>query len=122
MKALQLEKPQAWRRIDIAEPAAPVESVLNLKGNSQLIGEALYTNYLLPFEIASILLLVAITVLAVGWRHLETQGAALLGAAIGVAGLPALFRRRPARPLAGQATVALGLAWGYAAPRRPRGA
>ena len=31
-----------------------------------------------------IVLLVAITVLAVGWRHLETQGAALLGAAIGV--------------------------------------
>ena len=29
-------------------------------GNSQLVGMALYTSYLLPFEIASILLLVAI--------------------------------------------------------------
>jgi NADH-quinone oxidoreductase subunit J len=30
------------------------------EGNSQLVGKALYTSYLLPFEIASILLLVAI--------------------------------------------------------------
>jgi NADH-quinone oxidoreductase subunit J len=38
----------------VAAPAAPVE------GNSELVGRALYTTYLLPFEIASILLLVAI--------------------------------------------------------------
>jgi NADH-quinone oxidoreductase subunit J len=37
-----------------------VESVLGVTGNSQLVGETLYGNYLLPFEIASILLLVAI--------------------------------------------------------------
>jgi len=40
--------------------AQPTESVLNVTGNSALVGEALYGNYLLPFEIASILLLVAI--------------------------------------------------------------
>jgi NADH-quinone oxidoreductase subunit J len=34
--------------------------VLGLTGNSQLVGETLYGRYLLPFEIASILLLVAI--------------------------------------------------------------
>src|SRR5262245_23818877 len=39
-----------------AQPAAP----LGLAGNSQQVGVALFTNYLLPFEIASILLLVAI--------------------------------------------------------------
>ena len=38
----------------VAPPASPVA------GNSQLVGTALYTTYLLPFEIASILLLVAI--------------------------------------------------------------
>jgi len=38
----------------------PTQSVLGLTGNSQLVGEALYGQYLLPFEIASILLLVAI--------------------------------------------------------------
>jgi NADH-quinone oxidoreductase subunit J len=37
----------------VAQPAVTT-------GNSQLVGMALYTNYLLPFEIASILLLVAI--------------------------------------------------------------
>jgi len=36
------------------------ESVLHVTGNAQLVGEGLYTKYLLPFEIASILLLVAI--------------------------------------------------------------
>jgi NADH-quinone oxidoreductase subunit J len=38
----------------VSPPAIPVE------GNAQLVGTALYTTYLLPFEIASILLLVAI--------------------------------------------------------------
>ncbi len=40
-----------------ATAAAPAIAVT---GNSQLVGVSLYTNYLLPFEIASILLLVAI--------------------------------------------------------------
>src|SRR4030095_14949294 len=51
-----------WRgqgSLKLAEPR-PTESVLGLTGNSQLVGETLYGNYLLPFEIASILLLVAI--------------------------------------------------------------
>jgi NADH-quinone oxidoreductase subunit J len=51
-----------WRGKDslvLAEPR-PTESVLGLTGNSQLVGETLYGRYLLPFEIASILLLVAI--------------------------------------------------------------
>jgi len=51
-----------WRGRDslvLAEPR-PTESVLGLTGNSQLVGETLYGRYLLPFEIASILLLVAI--------------------------------------------------------------
>jgi NADH-quinone oxidoreductase subunit J len=39
-------------------PAAPVAQAI--AGNSQQVGMALYTTYLLPFEIASILLLVAI--------------------------------------------------------------
>jgi NADH-quinone oxidoreductase subunit J len=45
----------------LAEGSAPATvSRFGFTGNSQLVGEALYTNYLLPFEIASILLLVAI--------------------------------------------------------------
>jgi NADH-quinone oxidoreductase subunit J len=51
-----------WRGKDslaLAEPK-PAQSVLNLTGNSQLVAETLYGKYLLPFEIASILLLVAI--------------------------------------------------------------
>ena len=50
----------------------PTPSALNLTGNAQLVGEALYTNYLLPFEIASILLLVAI-VGAVALAKRKTQ-------------------------------------------------
>jgi len=64
-----------WRGRDslvLANPAAPAESPLGLTGNSQLVGEALYTNYLLPFEIASILLLVAI-VGAVALAKRKTQ-------------------------------------------------
>ena len=34
--------------------------MLGVTGNTQLVGETLYGQYLLPFEIASILLLVAI--------------------------------------------------------------
>jgi len=38
-----------------------VESVsINISGNTQLIGRALYTQYALPFEVTSVLLLVAI--------------------------------------------------------------
>jgi NADH-quinone oxidoreductase subunit J len=38
-----------------------VESAsINLSANTQMIGKALYTQYALPFEITSILLLVAI--------------------------------------------------------------
>lgn len=51
-----------WRgqeTLILAEPR-PEQSVLGLAGNSQLVGETLYGKYLLPFEIASILLLVAI--------------------------------------------------------------
>ena len=43
-----------------AESVPPAQSVLGLSGNTQLVGEILYGQYLLPFEIASILLLVAI--------------------------------------------------------------
>ena len=41
----------------VVQPAPPG---LDFTGNSQRVGVALYLNYLLPFEIASILLLVAI--------------------------------------------------------------
>src|SRR5581483_9255584 len=41
-------------------PVALTPPALPAAGNSQLVGTALYTSYLLPFEIASILLLVAI--------------------------------------------------------------
>ena len=44
------------RNFEFARPVAePV-----IEGNSQWVGTVLYQNYLLPFEIASILLLVAI--------------------------------------------------------------
>jgi NADH-quinone oxidoreductase subunit J len=52
-----------WRGKDsivVAEPGQVQTSVLGVTGNSQLVGETLYGQYLLPFEIASILLLVAI--------------------------------------------------------------
>ena len=39
---------------------APIPSAAGIPGNSEQVGTALYTMYLLPFEIASILLLVAI--------------------------------------------------------------
>ena len=39
---------------------ATAPAVLSVTGNSERVGAALYTTYLLPFEIASILLLVAI--------------------------------------------------------------
>jgi NADH-quinone oxidoreductase subunit J len=41
-------------------PAAPPTAAAQVAGNSEQVGTALYTTYLLPFEIASILLLVAI--------------------------------------------------------------
>lgn len=43
------------------------------QGSAQLIGEALYTQYLLPFELASVLLLVGIVgvVLLGGWRFVQ---------------------------------------------------
>src|SRR6516162_7460758 len=43
----------------VLPPAAPPPAAA-AAGNSELVGTALYTSYLLPFEIASILLLVAI--------------------------------------------------------------
>jgi len=48
--------------LQVAPPGTAPESVLGIPAghNAQLVGEALYTNYLLPFEVASILLLVAI--------------------------------------------------------------
>jgi len=52
-----------WRGKDtlvLPQGAQPPTSLFNFTGNSQLVGETLYTKYLLPFEIASILLLVAI--------------------------------------------------------------
>jgi NADH-quinone oxidoreductase subunit J len=52
-----------WRGKDslvVAQAVEPATSVLGLSGNTQLVGESLYGQYLLPFEIASILLLVAI--------------------------------------------------------------
>jgi NADH-quinone oxidoreductase subunit J len=41
----------------IAQPGAPAVSAL---GNTELLADVLFTDYLLPFEIASILLLVAV--------------------------------------------------------------
>jgi NADH-quinone oxidoreductase subunit J len=41
-------------------PPAVIPPAVPATGNSELVGTALYTTYLLPFEIASILLLVAI--------------------------------------------------------------
>ena len=41
-------------------PPAVIAPAVPATGNSELVGTALYTTYLLPFEIASILLLVAI--------------------------------------------------------------
>ena len=41
-------------------PPPAAAPALSVTGNSELVGVALYTTYLLPFEIASILLLVAI--------------------------------------------------------------
>jgi NADH-quinone oxidoreductase subunit J len=51
-----------WRGKDslVVPDVAPAQSVLGVTGNSQLVGETLYGQYLLPFEIASVLLLVAI--------------------------------------------------------------
>jgi NADH-quinone oxidoreductase subunit J len=44
----------------IPAPAAGAAAGLAVAGNSERVGVALYTSYLLPFEIASILLLVAV--------------------------------------------------------------
>jgi NADH-quinone oxidoreductase subunit J len=41
-------------------PPVVVPPAIPATGNSELVGTALYTSYLLPFEIASIMLLVAI--------------------------------------------------------------
>src|SRR5436190_11536126 len=41
-------------------PPAVIPPAVPATGNSELVGTALYTTYLLPFEIASILLLVAV--------------------------------------------------------------
>src|SRR5215831_17593236 len=41
-------------------PPAVIPPAVSVTGNSELVGTSLYTAYLLPFEIASILLLVAV--------------------------------------------------------------
>jgi NADH-quinone oxidoreductase subunit J len=47
------------RRADaVAAPAGPMESV-PVSGNTEVVGWLLYTDYLVPFEVASVLLLVA---------------------------------------------------------------
>jgi NADH-quinone oxidoreductase subunit J len=64
-----------WRGKDslaLGRVAEPAVSPLGFVGNSQMVGEMLYTKYLLPFEIASILLLVAI-VGAVALAKRKTQ-------------------------------------------------
>jgi NADH-quinone oxidoreductase subunit J len=53
--------------------AAPAEVI---EGNSQWVGTVLYTKYLLPFEIASILLLVAIVGAVVLSKKPSGQGSA----------------------------------------------
>ena len=66
-----------WRgkgSLVLAQPAEPAQSALGFTGNSQLVGEALYTSYLLPFEIASILLLVAIVgAVALAKRKMQAE-------------------------------------------------
>jgi NADH-quinone oxidoreductase subunit J len=50
-----------WRGKDtFILPPAVIPPAVPAAGNSELVGTALYTTYLLPFEIASILLLVAV--------------------------------------------------------------
>jgi NADH-quinone oxidoreductase subunit J len=63
---------QGEQSLALAERPAPAPSRFGLTGNSQLVGEMLYTTYLLPFEIASVLLLVAI-VGAVALARRRTQ-------------------------------------------------
>lgn len=46
-----------WTRL--ARPMPPAESPAGAPGNTQLLGEALYTVYLYPVEIAAVILLVA---------------------------------------------------------------
>jgi NADH-quinone oxidoreductase subunit J len=58
-------------------PPVPMEAAapgFNLTENTRLVGETLYQNYLLPFEIASILLLVAIVgAVALSKRKAEVE-------------------------------------------------
>ncbi|HEX4999099.1 MAG TPA: NADH-quinone oxidoreductase subunit J [Terriglobia bacterium] len=55
-------------------PGETAAAGFNLSQNSQRVGEALYQNYLLPFEIASILLLVAIVgAVALAKRKTEVE-------------------------------------------------
>jgi NADH-quinone oxidoreductase subunit J len=42
-----------------AQPAAPATAAVPLSGNTEQVGWLLYTSYLIPFEVASMLLLVA---------------------------------------------------------------
>ena len=48
---------QGAASIQLAKPAEPA---LNTLGNTEMIADALFNDYLLPFEIASVLLLVAV--------------------------------------------------------------
>ena len=48
----------AWSRLSPAAPASAAQ-VLPVTGNTEQVGWLLYTSYLIPFEVASMLLLVA---------------------------------------------------------------
>ncbi len=49
----------ASRRGSASEPAATAEAAAEAVGNTETIGEVLYSTYLFPFEVASLILLVA---------------------------------------------------------------
>lgn len=49
----------ASRRGGASEPTATVEAAAEAIGNTETIGEVLYSTYLFPFEVASLILLVA---------------------------------------------------------------
>ncbi|OQW62342.1 MAG: NADH-quinone oxidoreductase subunit J [Proteobacteria bacterium HN_bin10] len=49
----------ASRRSGASEPAAATEAAAEAAGNTETIGEVLYSTYLFPFEVASLILLVA---------------------------------------------------------------
>jgi len=62
-----------WLYSTSAMTGTMTDQLIAEQGSTQLIGEALFTQYLLPFEFASILLLVGIVgvVLLGGWRFVQ---------------------------------------------------